>query len=115
MVYRIANAIFQNMDYMEQHNPDYVLILSGDHIYKMDYEVMLISIKRIKRTTIACMPVPIEEASCFGIMVTDEMGRIIEFEEKPEYPSSNLHPWYLYFQLACFKRSADDFEGSEQL
>ena len=86
-----ANAIFQNMDYMEQYNPDYVLILSGDHIYKMDYEVMLDFHKANKAdVTIACMPVPIEEASRFGIMVTDDIGRITEFEEKPEHPSSNL-------------------------
>lgn len=79
-----ANAIFQNMDYMEQYNPDYVLILSGDHIYKMDYEVMLDFHKANKAdVTIACMPVPIEEASRFGIMVTDDIGRITEFEEKP--------------------------------
>ena len=92
-----ANAIFQNMDYMEQYNPDYVLILSGDHIYKMDYEVMLDFHKANKAdVTIACMPVPIEEASRFGIMVTDEMGRITEFEEKPEHPSSNLASMGIY-------------------
>ena len=93
-----ANAIFQNMDYMEQYNPDYVLILSGDHIYKMDYEVMLDFHKANKAdVTIACMPVPIEEASRFGIMVTDEMGRITEFEEKPEHPKSNYCVTGLYF------------------
>ena len=92
-----ANAIFQNMDYMEQYNPDYVLILSGDHIYKMDYEVMLDFHKANKAdVTIACMPVPIEEASRFGIMVTDDMGRITEFEEKPEHPSSNLASMGIY-------------------
>ena len=92
-----ANAIFQNMDYMEQYNPDYVLILSGDHIYKMDYEVMLDFHKVNKAdVTIACMPVPIEEASRFGIMVTDDMGRITEFEEKPEHPSSNLASMGIY-------------------
>ena len=86
-----ANAIYQNLAYMEQYNPDYVLILSGDHIYKMDYEVMLDFHKANKADiTIACMPVPIEEASRFGIMVTDESNRITEFEEKPEHPSSNL-------------------------
>ena len=92
-----ANAIFQNMDYMEQYNPDYVLILSGDHIYKMDYEVMLDFHKANKAdVTIACMPVPIEEASRFGIMVTDESSRITEFEEKPEHPSSNLASMGIY-------------------
>ena len=92
-----ANAIFQNMDYMEQYNPDYVLILSGDHIYKMDYEVMLDFHKANKAdVTIACMPVPIEEASRFGIMVTDDIGRITEFEEKPANPRSNLASMGIY-------------------
>ena len=92
-----ANAIFQNMDYMEQYNPDYVLILSGDHIYKMDYEVMLDFHKANKAdVTIACMPVPIEEASRFGIMNTDDEGRIVEFEEKPEHPKSNLASMGIY-------------------
>ena len=92
-----ANAIFQNMDYMEQYHPDYVLILSGDHIYKMDYEVMLDFHKVNKAdVTIACMPVSLEEASRFGIMVTDESGRITEFEEKPEHPRSNLASMGIY-------------------
>lgn len=92
-----ANAIYQNLAYMEQYNPDYVLILSGDHIYKMDYEVMLDFHKANKADiTIACMPVPIEEASRFGIMVTDESSRITEFEEKPEHPSSNLASMGIY-------------------
>lgn len=92
-----ANAIFQNLDYMQQYNPDYVLILSGDHIYKMDYEVMLNYHKANKAdVTIACMPVPMEEASRFGIMVTDETFRVTEFEEKPEHPSSNLASMGIY-------------------
>lgn len=92
-----ANAIFQNLDYMQQYNPDYVLILSGDHIYKMDYEVMLNYHKANKAdVTIACMPVPMEEASRFGIMVTDGSGCVTEFEEKPEKPSSNLASMGIY-------------------
>ncbi len=92
-----ANAIFQNMDYMEQYNPEYVLILSGDHIYKMDYEVMLDFHKVNKAdVTIATMPVPLEEASRFGIVVTDETNRITQFEEKPEKPSSNLASMGIY-------------------
>lgn len=92
-----ANAIYQNLDYMQQYHPDYVLILSGDHIYKMDYEVML-NFHRANRAdvTIACMPVPMEEASRFGIMVADESGRVTEFEEKPEKPSSNLASMGIY-------------------
>ena len=92
-----ANAIYQNLEYMEQYNPDYVLILSGDHIYKMDYEVMLDFHKANKAdVTIACMPVPMEEASRFGIMVTDESSRITEFEEKPTQPKSNLASMGIY-------------------
>lgn len=92
-----ANAIYQNMAYMENYNPDYVLILSGDHIYKMDYEVMLDFHKANKAdVTIACMPVPIEEASRFGVMITDGNGRITEFEEKPEQPRSNLASMGIY-------------------
>ena len=92
-----ANAIYQNIDYIDTYNPEYVLILSGDHIYKMDYEVMLDFHKANKADiTIACMPVPIEEASRFGIMVTDESNRITEFEEKPEHPSSNLASMGIY-------------------
>ena len=90
-----ANAIYQNLAYMEQYNPDYVLILSGDHIYKMDYEVML-DFHKANKADITCMPVPIEEASRFGIMVTDESNRITEFEEKPEHPSSNLASMGIY-------------------
>ena len=92
-----ADAIYQNLDYMEQFDPDYVLILSGDHIYKMDYEVMLDYHKANNAdVTIAAMPVPMEEASRFGIMNTDESGRIVEFEEKPEHPKSNLASMGIY-------------------
>jgi len=92
-----ANAIYQNLDYMESMNPEYVLILSGDHIYKMDYEVMLDFHKTNKaEVTIAVMPVPMEEASRFGIMITNANKQIIEFEEKPENPSSNLASMGIY-------------------
>ncbi|MFI3213342.1 MAG: glucose-1-phosphate adenylyltransferase [Eubacteriales bacterium] len=92
-----ANAIYQNIDYMESFNPEYVLILSGDHIYKMDYEVMLDFHKQNKaECTIAVMPVPMEEASRFGIMITDEQRRIVDFEEKPENPRSNLASMGIY-------------------
>ena len=92
-----ANAIFQNMNYMETYNPDYVLILSGDHIYKMDYEVMLDYHKANNAdVTIAAMPVPIEEASRFGVVVTDEKHKITEFQEKPEHPKSNLASMGIY-------------------
>ncbi|MBR6665767.1 MAG: glucose-1-phosphate adenylyltransferase [Lachnospiraceae bacterium] len=92
-----ANAIYQNLDYMEGFNPEYVLILSGDHIYKMDYEVMLdFHKKNGAEVTIAVMPVPMEEASRFGIMITDENRRIVDFEEKPAQPRSNLASMGIY-------------------
>jgi len=92
-----ANAIYQNLGYMDSFNPDYVLILSGDHIYKMDYEVMLDFHKKNNAdVTIAAMPVPWEEASRFGIVVTDEHHKISEFEEKPENPGSNLASMGIY-------------------
>ncbi len=92
-----ANAIYQNIDYMESFHPEYVLILSGDHIYKMDYELMLDFHKRKgAQVTIAVMPVPMEEASRFGIMIADEERRILEFEEKPANPRSNLASMGIY-------------------
>lgn len=92
-----ANAILQNMDYMESFNPEYVLILGGDHIYKMDYEVMLDFHKETgAECTIAVMPVPWEEASRFGIMIADENKKINDFEEKPKNPRSNLASMGIY-------------------
>lgn len=92
-----ANAIYQNLEYMESYNPDYVLILSGDHIYKMDYEVMLDFHKENNAdVTIAAMPVPIEEASRFGIIITDDNNQVTEFEEKPAHPRSNLASMGIY-------------------
>ena len=85
-----ANAIYQNLSFIEEYNPDYVLILSGDHIYKMDYNAMLTDhIRNDADATIAVRPVPWEEESRFGIMNTDDENRIIEFEEKPKKPKSN--------------------------
>ena len=92
-----ANAIYQNLAYMENYNPEYVLILSGDHIYKMDYEAMLDFHKQNgAEVTIAVMPVPMEEAKRFGIMITDEERRITDFEEKPANPRSNLASMGIY-------------------
>ena len=92
-----ANAIYQNLSYIESYNPEYVLILSGDHIYKMDYEVMLDFHKENQAdVTLAAMPVPMEEASRFGIVITDENRKILEFEEKPENPRSNLASMGIY-------------------
>ena len=92
-----ANAIYQNIEYIDSFNPDYVLILGGDHIYKMDYEVMLDYHKsKNADLTIAAMPVPIEEASRFGVIITDENNRIDDFEEKPAHPRSNLANMGIY-------------------
>ncbi len=104
-----ANAIYQNMEYMESYNPEYVLILSGDHIYKMDYEVMLDYHKEKNAdVTIAVMPVPMEEASRFGIMITDDEGRIQDFEEKPEKPRSNLASMGIYiFTWSALKEALE--------
>ena len=84
-----ANAIYQNLTFIKQYDPEYVLILSGDHIYKMDYSIMLEEhIANDADCTIAVIDVPLEEASRFGIMSTDDKGRITEFAEKPEHPKS---------------------------
>ena len=101
-----ANAIYQNIKYIEGYDPDYVLILSGDHIYKMDYEAMLDLHKQNQASvTIAAMPVPIEEASRFGIVVTDDNGQITEFEEKPENPKSNLASMVFTFSVGqCLEK-----------
>lgn len=85
-----ANAVYQNISFLERYRPEYVLILSGDHVYKMDYSKMLSFHKNTGADcTIAVLEVPYEEAPRFGIMNTDETGRIYEFEEKPEHPKSN--------------------------
>ena len=92
-----ANAIYQNLNYIENYHPEYVLILSGDHIYKMNYEVMLDFHKENNAdVTIAAMPVPWEEANRFGLVITDENKQIQEFEEKPEHPRSNLASMGIY-------------------
>ena len=92
-----ANAVYQNLNFMDQYDPKYVLILSGDHIYKMDYRKMLKEhIQRGAAATIAVIDVPLEEASRFGIMNTDENGVIVEFEEKPKQPKSTLASMGIY-------------------
>ena len=85
-----ANAIYQNMEFMEYYHPDYVIILGGDHIYKMDYELMLeFHKKNNAQITLATYEVPWEDASRFGLVITDENNQILEFEEKPANPRSN--------------------------
>ena len=97
-VYRgTADAISQNIDFIDKYSPEYLLVLSGDHIYKMDYDKMLTYHKEMNAdATIAVIEVPMKEASRFGIMNTDGAGRIVEFEEKPEHPKSNLASMGIY-------------------
>ena len=92
-----ANAIYQNIEFIERYNPEYVLVLSGDHIYKMDYSKMIKAHEEAKAAcTIAVLEVTMEEASRFGIMNTKEDGTIYEFEEKPKNPKSNLASMGIY-------------------
>ena len=97
-VYRgTADAIPQNIDFIDKYSPEYLLVLSGDHIYKMNYDKMLDYHKEMNAdATIAVIEVPMKEASRFGIMNTDGNGRIVEFEEKPEHPKSNLASMGIY-------------------
>ena len=97
-VYRgTADAISQNIDFIDKYSPEYLLVLSGDHIYKMNYDKMLDYHKEMNAdATIAVIEVPMKEASRFGIMNTNETGRIVEFEEKPEKPKSNLASMGIY-------------------
>ena len=107
-----ANAIYQNLSFLDGFNPENVLILSGDHIYKMDYGKMLKAhIKSDAAVTIAVMPVDWEEAKRFGIMNTNEEGQIIEFEEKPANPKSNLASMGVYiFKYDVLKQYLTDDE-----
>ncbi|OMF52141.1 glucose-1-phosphate adenylyltransferase [Paenibacillus sp. FSL R5-0490] len=92
-----ASAIYQNLNYLKQYDPEYVLILSGDHIYKMNYELMLkYHIEKGSDATISVIEVPWPEASRFGIMNTDGEMRVAEFEEKPAYPKNNLASMGIY-------------------
>lgn len=118
-----ADAVTQNLDYIKSHDPEYVLILSGDALYRMDYRAMLDShIENNADLTIAVMPVPWEEASRFGILTAEEDGRIVKFTEKPEKPDSNLASMGIYIFTADFlikaleddavdQRSSHDFGG----
>ena len=101
-----ANAIYQNMAFIERYDPEYVLIISGDHIYKMDYALMLrCHTEKEADATIAVLRVPMEEAHRFGIMNTDETNRIVEFEEKPKNPKSDKASMGIYiFNWPVLKR-----------
>lgn len=106
-----ANAIYQNMQFIDMYSPDYVIILSGDHIYKMDYDKMLKYHKQMNADcTIAVIDVPIEEASRFGIMSVDEEGRIYKFAEKPKNPDSTKASMgiYIFSKERLFKYLTED-------
>ena len=108
-----ANAIYQNIPFIARYNPDDVLILSGDHIYEMDYAAMLRFHKEMNADlTVAVRPVPMEEASRFGIMNTHEDGAIYEFEEKPKQPKSNKASMGIYiFKWEILKKFLEDDEA----
>ncbi|MBQ8576776.1 MAG: glucose-1-phosphate adenylyltransferase [Clostridia bacterium] len=113
-----ANAIYQNLNFIDRYDPDYVLILSGDHIYKMDYAAMLDYHKKMNADcTISVLEVPLSEASRFGIMNTDENGKIYEFEEKPKKPKSTKASMGIYIFNAKLLREyliADEADKSSQ-
>lgn len=108
-----ANAIYQNTRFIQQYNPEYVLILSGDHIYKMDYNKMLDYHKQTKADcTIAVLEVPAEETHRFGIMTTDKKGRITRFEEKPKQTDSRLASMGIY--IFTWEKLRHYLEADEQ-
>lgn len=111
-----ANAIYQNIAYIDSLNPEYLLILSGDHIYKMDYGEMLDFHKKNNTTlTVAVKPVPWKEASRFGIMNTDSTMRVIEFDEKPKEPKNNLASMGIYiFNWATLRKYLIEDEAKER-
>ncbi len=114
-----ANAIYQNLHFIDLYDPDYVLILSGDHIYKMDYAKMLDFHKETEADcTIAVIDVPIEEASRFGIMSAHEDGRIFKFSEKPKNPDSTLASMGIYIfnkkKLSSYLIEDENTEGSSK-
>ena len=110
-----ANAIYQNISFIDRYNPEYVIILSGDHIYKMDYSKMLDFHKEKNADcTIAVLDVPLEEAPRFGIMTADENGTVTNFEEKPKEPKSTLASMGIYiFSWAILKKYLIDNENDE--
>ncbi len=110
-----ANAIYQNISFVDRYNPEYVVILSGDHIYKMDYNEMLeFHKKKNADCTIAVLDVPLEEASRFGIMTADDKGMVVAFEEKPKEPKSTLASMGIYiFTWSKLRKYLIDNENDE--
>ena len=113
-----ANAIYQNLEFIDRYDPDYVLILSGDHIYKMDYSKMLDYHKKMQADcTIAVIDVPLEEASRFGIMSTEDDGKIYKFSEKPKNPDSTQASMgiYIFNKDVLFRYLTADEENPESV
>ena len=110
-----ANAIYQNISFVDRYDPEYVVILSGDHIYKMDYNDMLEHHKKKNAdATIAVLDVPMEEASRFGIMIPNDDGDIVDFEEKPKHPRSTLASMGIYiFTWSKLKKYLIENENNE--
>ncbi|MDR3289357.1 MAG: glucose-1-phosphate adenylyltransferase [Peptococcaceae bacterium] len=111
-----ANAIYRNIDYIDQYDPEFVLIISGDHIYQMDYSLMLAHHKAQKAdVTVSVIEVPLEEASRFGIVVADAQGKITKFVEKPAKPESNLVSMGIYiFNWRLLRKTLIEDEGNAQ-
>lgn len=111
-----ADAIYHNLDFIDNYNPKYVLILSGDHLYNMDYGKMLDEhIEKNADLTISVMEVPIEDASRFGILSADDEGRVIKFAEKPKQPESNLASMGIYiFSTDVLKKALIEDHGDEK-
>ncbi|UWG97125.1 glucose-1-phosphate adenylyltransferase [Dehalobacter sp. DCM] len=111
-----ASAIYQNMDFIDFYNPEYVLIISGDHIYKMNYDSMLSFHKQKKAdVTISCIKVPLEEASRFGIISVDEEYKILKFREKPPNPDSDLASMGIYiFNWSVLKKALIEDETNRE-
>lgn len=111
-----ANAVYQNMEFVDLYHPDYLLVLSGDHVYKMDYSLMLdYHKKKNASVTVAVIEVPWKEASKFGIMKCDIGNRIIEFEEKPRKPKSNLASMGIYiFNMSFIKKYLEQDEQNQK-
>jgi glucose-1-phosphate adenylyltransferase len=104
-----ANAVFQNLDILRQARPQYVLVLGGDHVYKMDYSVMLAEhVARAADATVACIEVPVEQACGFGVMAVDDEQRIVEFQEKPDRPAPlTSHPGRALASMGVYAFNAD--------
>jgi len=120
-----ADAVYQNLDILREADPDFVLILAGDHVYKMDYgKLLAYHVEKKADMTVACLEVPVHEASAFGVMGVDEHSRVIKFDEKPDHPASipgkpdkalasmGVYVFNAHFLFDQLIRDADDLQSS---